>query len=383
LAGFLESPSIRDLRHAAAEGPVVYLVVHEHRSFALALHDSPRDCVDVIALPDATEDAVYDNADLLREAIRTTSGEEGAVEEQKTAGQQAQQVFSWTWDAVTRPVLEHLGHTAPPPPGAQWPRIRWCPVGIATYLPLHAAGHHPETRAEVEHSVDTVLDRVVSSYTPTARALLHTAATGPAGPQDVLVVAAAGAPESEALPGVAKEVELLCSLMPTATLLPGPGGEVTSAAVLDALPAHTIAHFACHGVSDWRDPTASHLELDDRGQQLTVSQITALNLTGARMAYLSACSTADTSPRHVDEATHLTSAFSLAGYRTVIGTLWPVGDFTARAIARDTYGFLTRGGTTDPDPSLAALALHRAVRSYREFRPAHVLRWAAHVHTGR
>ncbi len=383
LTGFLTPLSIRDLRHAAAEGPVVYLVVHEHRSFALALHDSTRDCVDVIALPDATEDAVYDHADLFREAIRTTSGEEGAVEQQKTAGQQAQQVFSWTWDAVTRPVLEHLGHTAPPPPGTQWPRVRWCPVGIATYLPLHAAGHHPGTRAEVEHSVDTVLDRVVSSYTPTARALLHAAATDSAGSQDVLVVAAAGAPESAALPGVAKEIELLRSLIPTATVLPGPGGEAARAAVLDALPAHAIAHFACHGVSDWRDPTASHLELDDRGQQLTVSQITALNLTGARMAYLSACSTADTSPRHVDEATHLTSAFSLAGYCTVIGTLWPVGDLTARAIARDTYGFLTRGGRTDPDPSLAALALHHAVRNYRESRPAHVLRWAAHVHTGR
>lgn len=382
LAGFLEAPSISALRRAAAEGPVVYVVVHEHLAFALALHDSPRDCVDVIALPEVTEDAVYDNADLFREVVRTAADEESVAEDQEAARRQAQQVFAWTWDAVARPVLEHLGHTAPPPPGAQWPRIRWCPVGIATYLPLHAAGHHPETRAEVEHSVDTVLDRVVSSYTPTARALLHTASTGPARSQDVLVVAAAGAPESAALPGVAREVEFLRSLMPTATVLPGAGSEVTLAAVLEALPAHAIAHFACHGLSDWHDPMASHLELDDRGQQLTVSQVTALNLTGVRMAYLSACSTADTSPRHIDEATHLTSAFFLAGYRTVIGTLWPVGDLTARAVARDTYGVLTSGGTTDPDPSLAAFALHHAVRGYREFRPAHVLRWAAHVHTG-
>lgn len=380
MAGFLRPPSIQDLRRAAVDGPVVYVVVHQHSSHAIVLaHDS----VTAVALPGLTTTAMYGKANLFRLAIHTATDEESSAEQEDTARSQVRQVLAWLWEMVAGPVLDHLGHTTPPPAGAEWPRIWWCPVGGATFLPLHAAGHHPETRAGVARSVDTVMDRVISSYTPTARALLHTASTSaPLSPR-ILVVAATGTPDSAALPSVAAEVELLRDLVPAATVLPRPGHEATSATVLDALPVHTIVHFACHGVSDWHDPTASHLDLDDQTDPLTVSDVTALHLTEARMAYLSACSTADTNPRHADEATHLTSAFYLAGYRAVIGSLWPVGDLAARLVAHDTYRYLTRNGTMPPDTARAVHALHHAVRCYREFRPTHVIRWAAHIHAGR
>ena len=53
-----------------------------------------------------------------------------------------------------------------------WPRLWWCPTGPLTLLPLHAAGHHAEAVGG-ESPPRTVLDRVVSSYTPTLRALLE------------------------------------------------------------------------------------------------------------------------------------------------------------------------------------------------------------------
>ncbi len=61
----------------------------------------------------------------------------------------------------------------------------------------------------------------------------------------------------------------------------------------------------------------------------------------AELAFLSACETAQPGARLADEAIHLASAFSLAGYRHVIGTLWPVGDQHAVDIADDIY--TTRG----------------------------------------
>ncbi|MGW2543947.1 CHAT domain-containing protein [Kitasatospora sp. NPDC001574] len=79
---------------------------------------------------------------------------------------------------------------------------------------------------------------------------------------------------------------------------------------------------------------------------------------------------------------HLTGAFLLAGYRNVIGTLWPVNDRTAADVAADFYAHLTAGGTTAPDTTDSARALHHAVHALRArflLSPTH---WAAHTHTG-
>ena len=54
----------------------------------------------------------------------------------------------------------------------------------------------------------------------------------------------------------------------------------------------------------------------------------------------------------------------------VIGTLWPISDITARRLARDFYTRLTHHGTTPPDTSLAACALHHATRRLRDRYPA-------------
>ncbi|MYX40196.1 hypothetical protein GTW59_03695, partial [Streptomyces sp. SID89] len=62
------------------------------------------------------------------------------------------------------PVLERLG-LLDAPAGEEWPRLWWSPGGALAALPLHAAGHHDGRRS--------VLDRVVSSYTPTVRALAY------------------------------------------------------------------------------------------------------------------------------------------------------------------------------------------------------------------
>jgi CHAT domain-containing protein len=63
------------------------------------------------------------------------------------------------------------------------------------------------------------------------------------------------------------------------------------------------------------------LAQDHRATPLTMADILALSLERGQLAYLSACETAMTTPDLVNEALHLVTAFGLAGYPQVIGTL--------------------------------------------------------------
>jgi len=255
--------------------------------------------------------------------------------------------------------------------------VWWCPTGALSSLPLHAAGHHrdlldgnPEPR--------TVLDRVVSSYTATARALGYARAHPSQAANTMLIVSVPDAPDAPPLPGAAAEADSLAALVPHARRLDSP----TRNAVLAALPDHPVVHFACHGYADRIDPTASQLVLHDyRSTPLTLADISALRLQGS-LAFLSACDTASATPWLADEAIHITSAFQLAGFPQVIGTLWAVNDTAANLIATDVYTRLTRGGAVAPETSRCAEALHHTIRGLRARFLSVPTAWAAHTHTG-
>jgi copper(I)-binding protein len=386
-AGFLRPPPIDELRKQAAHGPVVYITVHGPHGHALLVVDHADRPVRVVSLPDLTQGAAARHIELLRAAQETASNPENSISDLRAAQRQTLEVFGWLWNAIAEPVLRYLGHITTPAEQDRWPRIWWCPVGIITFLPLHAAGHH--TAAPEADSPNTVMDRVISSYTATIRALAFARTTTyqphvASGTPSVVIVAVPDAPGSPLLRGVVRETERLRQLVPTATTLPAPGTTTTRATVLAALATHPVAHFACHGLADWTTPANSRLLLHDHlDRPLTVALIARLRLTDGELAYLSACSTTDTHPRHADEATHLTAAFHLAGYRAVIGTLWPISDHAAIAITDGIYSRLTHNGTMAPDPTIAAHALHQAIRQHRARRPAVPTQWAAYIHTGR
>jgi len=201
----------------------------------------------------------------------------------------------------------------------------------------------------------------------------------PVRPRVVAVSHAEGAPS---LPGASAEAAALAELLPNAVVLSG--AQATYENVVRALPSHAIAHLSCHGVTYWESPAAGTLVLHDHlTRPLTVEQISAMELPWAELAYLSACSTSFTHLNTVDEAVHITGAFQLAGYRNVVGTLWPVNDATSADIARTTYETLTQGGNTAPRTDLSAHALHQAIRSLRDRYPASPSLWAGHIHVGR
>jgi hypothetical protein len=76
-----------------------------------------------------------------------------------------------------------------------------------------------------------------------------------------------------------------------------------------------------------------------------------------------------------DEAIHVAAAMQLAGFRSVVGTLWEMVDQDGPFVAREFYGHVFREGSTSADFTDAAVALHGAVRALRKKDPQSVSRW--------
>jgi CHAT domain-containing protein/tetratricopeptide (TPR) repeat protein len=361
LENFLR-PTYAALRAEAAAGPIVYVYCAEDRSDALIVTaDRP---VLAVRLPKAGYRTATGQFRRLMRARRLPS---------RQASAEIREVLTWVSEAVTGPVLDALGLTGTPSPDGPWPRVWWCPVGFLAYLPLHAA--------------DNVMDQVTSSYTTTVRALARarvrdrqadSSAGGTATRQNALVVAPVDTGGSP-LPGVVREIGEVSRLLPGCRVLTETEADADTVAA--ALPSHDIAHFACHGVSDWADPARSGLVLQ-AGQLLTVARISRVDLPGAALAYLSACSTADTRPALSDEAVHLSAAFQLAGYSHVVATLWPISDAYAVEVATSVYRRLSLCSGSGPGTAATAKALHETARTARASYPDQPFLWGAYIHAG-
>jgi hypothetical protein len=375
---FIRPSPISELAAAAADGPIVIVNVSRFGSQALILTNGGVE--EPIPLAGLTPEGVHEHVAGFLTALDDASWQGVNSSGRASAEERLTDTLSWLWDVAVGPVLDRLGITGPPGQGEVWPRLWWCVSGLLSFLPLHAAGHHG-TRFDATPA--TVIDRVISSSTPTIRALAYARRPRPADPGDtagiggrVLAVAMPHTADASDLPGAQAEAAWLQRRFPgQVNLLTGP--EATHDAVLAALPAAQWAHFACHGSSDLANPSASGLLLADYQQRpLTVVDVARLRLDDAGLAFLSACSTARPGGRLTDEAINLASAFQLAGYRHVIATLWRVGDQDAVDIAADIY--TTLNTATDD----AAVAAHAATRRFRRRWPDSPSVWASHIHSG-
>jgi tetratricopeptide (TPR) repeat protein len=359
-----------DLVPAAAEGPVITINIDRWRCDALVLHDGE---AQVVSLPRLHAAELVEQATAFQAAIgklSTHPRNSGALVI-GAASRVVLDTLGWLWDVLAEPVFDALRFGEHLETDQPWPRMWWSPTGPLNFLPLHAAGHHETAGA-------SVLDRVVSSYTPTLRALLHSRSrrTLPR-PHTALAVAMPETPDHAALPETVREITAFAAGLTGPAPLIGPAA--TRAAVLDALPGATLAHFACHASSDPTDPSTSHLLLHDG--PLNVTEISRIPLDGAELAYLSSCATARGSTVLADEAIHLASAFQLAGYAQAIGTLWEVSDDVAARTATNFHRELTQT-INDSARKAGALALHTVTRRMRKEMPTNPWAWAAYVHAG-
>jgi tetratricopeptide (TPR) repeat protein len=283
-------------------------------------------------------------------------------------------LLEWLWDVVAEPVLASLGHRGPPPADGRRPRLWWSPTGPLTLAPLHAAGYHAEGGGR------TVLDRVISSYAPTLRAL-HQARSAEAQPKrqgELLVVAMPTTPGHAALPDVEREHDTLIRLFGSGAVKTLREERADRRTVSAALAHHSWVHFACHGRQDLADPSSGGVVLQDG--LLTLSDLGTGDRASGEFVYLSACRTAVGGVATLDEAMTLVAAFQHAGWQHIIGTLWAVCDTSAADIAT---AFYTRQHATGSfRPATSARSLHHAVRQSRDLAPTRPSTWAPFVHTG-
>lgn len=157
------------------------------------------------------------------------------------------------------------------------------------------------------------------------------------------------------------------------------GHEATVGSVLDALETHSWVHLACHGSQDAKDPLKSAFYLHDGALEL--SKIIQTPLKHAQFAYLSACQTATGDEGLPDEAIHLAAGMLMAGFKTVIATMWSIRDKDAPEIADKVYAHMLEGGV--PDCSKAARALHMATQSLRDkIGEERFSAWVPYIHMG-
>ncbi|KAM0395450.1 hypothetical protein ACHAQC_005305 [Fusarium culmorum] len=335
---FLLAPSATDLLAAAKDGPIVIINISQFGCHALIIEQSGARTVPLASL---SWDKIHRR-------------DRGSLE-----------TLEWLWNVIVSPILNAMNFTQSPADHGL-PHIWWIPTGRLLGFPLHAAGYH------LDEGLKTALDRVVSSYTPSVKTLIHSRRQQ--GPkmqgqhikQNLVLVAMESTPEQGHLYYAAEEIQSIRNVTKSSTMILVKEPPTVKNDVLSALRSCSIFHFAGHGGTDSLNPLESRLLLSDwKTDPLSVENILDINL-GREMpflAYLSACGTSRIrTAGFVDEAIHMTSAFQLAGFQHVIGTLWDVSDRTCVDMARVTYEGLLKGGMSDESVSRS---LHDATRELR------------------
>lgn len=153
------------------------------------------------------------------------------------------------------------------------------------------------------------------------------------------------------------------------------GTNATSDAVLEEMKKATWVHFACHAFQHVSLPLKSAFLLTGT-ERLELSDIIRTRLPHAEFAFLSACQTATGDASHPDESVHLAAAMQLAGFRSVVATMWNIEDRNAPHVAQNVYERLMKG-------ERAGHALHHAMRKIRkEVGERNFRTWVPYIHVG-
>ncbi|KAI1491578.1 CHAT domain-containing protein [Biscogniauxia mediterranea] len=367
------------LKAAAYGGPVVVINISPVHSAALIVET---DAIRWLTLPDISQKDV----ELKTEALKLIHFSKEVRLGKRIA--MMSQILEWLWDVVASPILEELGFSGPPA-GDEWPRMWWIPTGLLSLFPLHAAGYHRTTRPEA------VIDRVVSSYSPSIQALLH-AQSQPISiglaSENILLVSMEKTPKCPRLGRAREEIDIVEQLMPESAVKTRLENACKEQ-VVDGLRHCGVFHFAGHSLPDPLDPYNSRLALRDwQENPLTAEDLINTNRHDSHrfLAYLSACSTGvSLAERLHDESLNLMTACQLAGFRHSVGSLWDVYDEYSNDVAREFYCAIGQSETIDD--RVVALGVHLAARRIRDVtrmggysvrREDNPLAWAVYVHMG-
>ncbi|CAE7084619.1 unnamed protein product [Rhizoctonia solani] len=373
---FLRPMKAAGLMRAARNGPVVVINCHEQRCDAITVLPS-HTTIGHLSLPSFNSKKAQDAHSTIRSILRRKGIRERGVSLRKKPERHNDSEFRGAlmmlWTDVVKPVLEFLALTTHDP-GARLPHITWCPTRAASFLPLHAAGDYSQPAGS------RVFDYVVSSYTPTLTALLTSPPSTLSCNSQVLAIGQANTPGHNQLPGTTAELKLVrMHVEGRAKYSELTDAQATPTTVLDAMEQHDWVHLACHAHQNLHDPTKSGFFLHDGTLDLAAINRRSFNKKG--LAFLSACQTATGDETLPNEAVHLASGMLMAGYSSVIATMWSVGDAEAPLVADKVYSQLMKTGALGNGE--AGRALHDAVAGLRSsIGEKEFGRWVPFIHIG-
>ncbi|KAI7781027.1 hypothetical protein LA080_015261 [Diaporthe eres] len=388
---FLLPPPLDELVECAEEGPIIVVNVTDIGSDAIIVSAQR---LSTIPLSNLISESV---STLRANVTKYGKARECCLRDMECEKPQYGSDFlSWLWTTCVRPILDHLKLPERREPSGlcDLPRVWWIGTGAAGSLPFHSAGQYDSVQIDRE-CLESCLDRVISSYTPSIKALSYSreraSGFGEVDFNDLsaLLVGMPTTPGLRRLNGVMMENEAIREVIGhglNVRELTGP----TANEVLAALSSANIVHFACHGVSHAGNPSESHLFLQKNSEEgLTVDQLTVSALLdaslqgGAWTAYLSACSTAEVKAESLaDENIHIASAFQVAGFAHVIGSLWSADDDICVRVAKLFYqSLMASAGAADQNRAVAE-ALQYALRELRKDHLDNPELWALYTHSG-
>ncbi|CAE6455396.1 unnamed protein product [Rhizoctonia solani] len=372
---FLQPLKMHHLVNATRSQPIIVINCHEDRCDALVILPQQL-VVNHIPLPNFNGRRAQSACSELRISLDDTIQRERGTERrpQVDADQEPgfESVLASLWYDVVKPILAYLGYTKIIPQG-NLPHITWCPTGAMTFLPLHAAGDYDQPQSRV-------FDYVISSYTPTLTALLESTPCSLSRESRVLAIGQAATRGHTELPGTALELARLKDCTEDKAAYTQLVDEAaTTSTVLSEMEQHDWVHLACHAHQNVGNATESGFFLHDG--VLDLASINRRSFKGKGLAYLSACQTATGDQELPDEAVHLASGMLMAGYTSVIATMWSVHDEDAPGVASAVYSQLMMEGRLGNGE--AGRALHHAVAELRDrIGENQFVRWVPFIHIG-
>ncbi|KAG9122725.1 hypothetical protein FRC07_000766 [Ceratobasidium sp. 392] len=374
--GFLKPYTVAELKRSAQSGPVVLLNTLVSGCDALILRVGLEE-IGHVPLPLFS---VREAAQLLKSPgpllgkFRTDgcTKERRPVFESTGITNPLATLLCLLWTSVVKPIIGYLDYQ-PGTETEELPHITWCISGSIGLLPLHAAGIYDGSEPKSK-----AFNYMVSSYTPDLSTLLRERSTGSF--QGVLMVGQTATRGQARLPGTVDELANIEKHVSGSLLTRLEGKDATPDAVLAAMRKHSWVHLACHASQKHHDFGASSFYLHN-GDILDLSTIAREPPRHAEFAFLSACQTAQGDEAVTNEGIHLAGGMLIAGYSSVIASLWPINDKDAPLVADKVYERLFRSEV--PDSKQAARALHYAVKCLREKIGEEKLdSWVPYIHMG-
>lgn len=282
-------------------------------------------------------------------------------------------VLEEIWQGVVNPIIQKL--MLKPTSGVARPRIWWCPIGLFSLLPLHAAG-----RYSADATANSTSDFLASSYIPTITSLVAHVPWSPDIDRDggkVFQIVQLMLPRLARLSGtVSVPMEQARRSAPSGALLYLGGlHSVGDDGMSDGAPffEQTSSHAS---VLRFTEPARHGRQQYNKLSDISISEA---HLEPMTMSYPTIYDAAASTQDNASEFQSLAAVMLAAGYRSAVGTMWHPAPGSKVDIAEALHQELFQNRL--PGYTRVPYALDAVVKRLRQS-GASFKEWSRYIHIG-